>query len=95
MSDIERITVTVTAEMARAVKSAVTAGDYATSSEIIREALRDWRHKRTLRAQQLAELRADIAEGLDDIAAGRVSDFDANQIIEEGKARLRARKSSA
>ena len=95
MSDIERITVTVTAEMARAVKSAVAGGDYATSSEIIREALRDWRHKRTLRAQQLAELRADIAEGLDDIAAGRVSDFDADQIIEEGKERLRARKSSA
>lgn len=95
MSDIERITVTITAEMARVVKSAVSAGDYATSSEIIREALRDWRHKRTLRAQQLTELRADIAEGLDDIAAGRVSDFDADQIIKEGKERLRARKSSA
>ena len=95
MSDIERITVTVTAKMARDVRGAVNAGDYASSSEIIREALRDWRHKRTLRAQQLAELRADIAEGLDDIAARRVSDFDANQIIEEGKARLRARKSSA
>ncbi len=95
MSDIERITVTVTAEMARDVRGAVNAGDYASSSEIIREALRDWRHKRTLRAQQLAELRADIAEGLDDIAAGRVRDFDVDRIVEKGKERLRADESSA
>ena len=46
MSTIERITVTLTAEMAKAVRGAVQAGEYASSSEIFREALRDWRHKR-------------------------------------------------
>ena len=44
MSTIERITITLTAEMAQAVRGAVQAGEYASSSEIIREALRDWRH---------------------------------------------------
>ncbi len=39
----------------------------------------------------LNALRADIKEGLDDIAAGRVSDFDANRIVEEGKRRLARR----
>lgn len=36
----------------------------------------------------LNALRADIQEGLDDIAAGRVSDFDADRIIESRKRRL-------
>ena len=36
----------------------------------------------------LNALRADIKEGLDDIAAGRVSNFDADRIVEEGKRRL-------
>ncbi len=46
MSNIERLTITLTAEMAEAVRTAVQAGEYASSSEIIREALRDWRHNR-------------------------------------------------
>jgi hypothetical protein len=39
----------------------------------------------------LNALRADIKEGLDDIAAGRVSNFDADGIVEEGKRRLARR----
>jgi Arc/MetJ-type ribon-helix-helix transcriptional regulator len=57
MSTIERITITLTAEMAQAVRSAVPAGEYASSSEIIREALRDWRHKRALQERELGELK--------------------------------------
>ena len=38
-------------------------GDYASSSEVIREALRDWKMKRELRLGQLAELKADIDRG--------------------------------
>ena len=44
--------------MAQAVRGAVQADEYASSSEIIREALRDWRHKRALQEQDLGELRA-------------------------------------
>jgi antitoxin ParD1/3/4 len=88
MSNIERITITLTAEMARAVRGAVEAGEYASSSEIIREALRDWRHKRALQERELADLRAKVQEGLDDIAPGRVSDFDAERIIAKGAEQL-------
>jgi len=42
MGDIERLTITLPAEMAELVKGAVDDGDYASSSEVIREALRDW-----------------------------------------------------
>jgi len=44
MSEIERMTITMPAEMAAVVKSAVDAGDYASTSEIVRAALRVVRH---------------------------------------------------
>ena len=48
MAEIERMTITLPMEMAGAVKAAVEGGDYASSSEVVREALRDWRTKRAL-----------------------------------------------
>jgi antitoxin ParD1/3/4 len=45
---LDRITIKLTVEMAQAVRGTVQAGEYASSSEIVREALRDWRHKRAL-----------------------------------------------
>jgi len=88
MSTIERMTITLTAEMAQSVRLAVEAGEYASSSEIIREALRDWRHKRALQEQELGELRAKVQEGLVDIEAGRVRDFDPERIISRGEQQL-------
>jgi antitoxin ParD1/3/4 len=95
MNTMERITITLTPEMARTLRGAVEAGEYASSSEIIREALRDWRHKRALQAQELADLRAAVQEGLDDIEAGRVRDFDAERIIRQGEERLQRRAASS
>ncbi len=66
MSTIERITITLTAEMAQAVRGAVQACEYASSSEIIRETLRDWRHQRALQERELGELRAQVQEALAD-----------------------------
>ncbi len=95
MSDIKRMTITVTAEMARAVRDAVKHGDYASSSEIVREALRDWQHKRRLREGELEQLRADVGQGLEDLRAGRTRNFDADRIVEKGEARLAGREPSA
>ena len=91
MSTIERITITLTAEMAQTVRGAVQAGEYVSSSEIVREALRDWRHKRALLAQALGELRAKVQEDLADIGASRVHDFDAERIIGKGEGQLQGR----
>jgi len=95
MSTIERITITLTSEMAHVVRSAVQAGEYASSSEIIREALRDWRHKKALQEQELRELRAKVRQGLDDIEAGRVYDFDSERIIRKGEEQLQHPEPSA
>ena len=95
MSEIERMTVTMPVEMAAAVKSAVDAGDYASTSEVVRAALRDWKMKRALQIEELAALKADIDAGLADVAAGRLEDFDAARIVARGRKLLADRSPSA
>ena len=94
MADIERMTITMPTEMAAIVKNAVDTGDYASSSEVVRAALRDWKLKRTLQLEELATLKADIDVGLADIAAGRVHDFEIDHIVERGRKLLASRSSS-
>jgi len=91
MAEIERMTITLPSDMAAVVKGAVEGGDYASSSEVVREALRDWKMKRALQLQELASLKADIDRGLSDFAEGRVQDFDSARIIERGRKLLAGR----
>ena len=94
MSEIERLTITLPADMAAVVKGAVSVGDYASTSEVIREAIRDWKMKRALQLQELSALKADIDKGLADVAAGRVKKFDPDNIIERGRKLLASRTPS-
>ena len=95
MAEIERMTITLPADMAAVVKSAVNGGDYASTSEVVREALRDWKTKRALQIQELAALKAEIDKGLADLAEGRVKDFDTDRVIERGRQLLASRSRSA
>ena len=64
MSAIERLTITVPAEMAATVRLAVDAGDYASTSEVVREALRDWVRQHDAERRELETLREAIRVGL-------------------------------
>jgi antitoxin ParD1/3/4 len=64
MSKLERITVTMPAEMAAKLRAAVDDGSYATSSEIVREAVRAWVEKEERRELALSQFRAEIEKGL-------------------------------
>lgn len=94
MPGIQRLTITLPADMAAVVKGAVEDGDYASTSEVVREALRDWKMKRALQLQEVAALKADIDRGLADVAEGRVQDFEADRIIARGKQLLASRSRS-
>ena len=94
MAEIERLTITLPSDMAAAIKGAVNGGDYASTSEVVREAVRDWKMKRALQLQELAALKAEIDRGLADVAEGRVQDFDADRIIERGRKLLASRSPS-
>jgi antitoxin ParD1/3/4 len=72
MPTIEKLSIALPSEMAALVRRAVDVGEYSSNSEVIRDALRDWTHKRNLREQGLTQLRkqwqqavADESEGLD------------------------------
>ena len=88
------MTVTLPSDMVSVVEAAVANGDYASSSDIVCEALHEWTSKRMDQAQELASLKSDIELGLTDIAEGRVRDFDITRIVEQGRKLLTARSIS-
>ena len=63
MSKIERLTVTMPIEMAATLRESVDGGEYASTSEIVREAVRDWTRKRDAEHLAHLELRALIRAG--------------------------------
>ncbi len=65
MSKVAKLSIALTGEMAEAVRVAVQAGDYASTSEVIRDALRDWSEKRQDRAAAIAHARRLIQDGLE------------------------------
>lgn len=74
MTTAEKISIALPPEMVHIVRSAVATGEYASSSEVIRDALRDWTYKRSLRQQGLAELRRLWQEALNDKTPGSSAD---------------------
>lgn len=68
----QKLSISVTGEHARLIEDAVESGDYASTSEVIRDALRDWRVKRALGAlwdEGLLSGTADESETMADIKA--------------------------
>ena len=63
MPDIHKISVALTGEQIAALEAAVDAGEYATTSEIVREAIREWQFKRELRQEDIRRLRQLWDEG--------------------------------
>lgn len=62
MGKVEKISIALTDEMLTLVKEAVSSGDYASSSEVIREALREWKSRRTRERAAIDELRELVRE---------------------------------
>ena len=57
MPSVEKISIALPPEMVAQLRQAVETGEYASSSEVVRDALRAWNHKRQLRQNGIAELR--------------------------------------
>ncbi|UOA33751.1 Putative nickel-responsive regulator (plasmid) [Sulfitobacter sp. DSM 110093] len=75
MPSAERMTITLPSDMAETLRQTVAGGEYASTSEIVREALRDWTRSRDAELRDLEALRSAIKAGLDSglgIPAGQV-----------------------
>jgi len=84
---ISKLSVALTPELAELVHQAVAGGDYASGSEVIREALREWKLRRRLGHDEQSELRRLWAEGL---ASGPGRFGDIEDIKREARRRLDA-----
>jgi antitoxin ParD1/3/4 len=87
MANVEKISIALPADMATLVRKAVETGDYASSSEVIREALREWKARRAARSEAVSELRRLWEEGID---SGRSAALDMAAIKKRGRQRLQA-----
>ena len=86
MPAVERMTITMPAELAETLRQTVAGGEYASTSEVVREALRDWTRRRDAERQDLEALRAAIKAGLDSGPA-----LPADQVFAELRARYAAK----
>ncbi len=84
MATVEKITIALTPEMAGFIRGAVAAGEYASTSEAIRDAVREWKERRDLLGYTVEELRGLVREGLESGPSHRAS-------MEEVKAEARRR----
>ena len=85
MPEVQKISIALTAEQIGTLKAAVETGEYATTSEIVREALRDWQFKRELRQEDLRRLRQLWDQGK---ASGTATKIDFDDARRQARIRL-------
>ncbi|MGD0735225.1 MAG: type II toxin-antitoxin system ParD family antitoxin [Terracidiphilus sp.] len=70
MPSVEKISIALPHEMVSLVRQVVESGEYASNSEVVRDALRDWTHRRTLRQQGIEELRKVWQQAIENRSPG-------------------------
>jgi antitoxin ParD1/3/4 len=70
MPNVEKISIALPPEMVAILRQAVETGEYASSSEVVRDALRDWTQKRSSRQQGIDELRQVWRQAMEDKMSG-------------------------
>jgi antitoxin ParD1/3/4 len=66
MQTAEKISVTMTPEMMRIIRESVEAGEYASTSEAMRDAVRVWQRDRNEHGERLSAIRARVRRSFDD-----------------------------
>jgi len=87
MATVEKITIALTSEMAGFVRRAVDSGEYASTSEAIRDAVREWQQRRDLLGYTVEDLRKLTQEGEE---SGESTRSSMAEIKAEARRRLKA-----
>ena len=83
MANVEKLSVALTPDVVAEVRAAVEHGDYGSVSEVVRDALRDWRMRRRIETLATEDLRQLIREGIDSGPS-----LDADEVFGRLRARL-------
>lgn len=86
MSSVDKISIALPPEMVASVRKAVATGEYASSSEVIRDALRAWTHKRELQQNGIAQLRQLWQQSRKDQSEGVPTDAILDQLEQKYQA---------
>jgi antitoxin ParD1/3/4 len=62
----EKLSITLPTEMVNLIKTRVEAGDYASTSEVLRAAMRVWMRQEEEHQERIASIRARVKTSLDD-----------------------------
>jgi antitoxin ParD1/3/4 len=66
METAEKLSITMTPAMLRAVRASVEAGEYASTSEAVRDAIRLWQRERDEHAERMAGIRDRVRHSVED-----------------------------
>lgn len=66
MQSAEKVSITMTPDMLRVVRESVEAGEYASTSEALRDAVRVWQRQRIEDAERLEAIRARVKRSVED-----------------------------
>lgn len=90
MPQVEKRSIALSPELAAAVDRAVAGGEYGNVSEVIRDALRQWKERRELYGYTVDELRRLVDEGM-----GSGTPIDGEAAFAQIRARLAKKHGSA
>jgi antitoxin ParD1/3/4 len=89
MTSVSKVSIALSKEHIELAKGAVASGRYASVSEVVREALREWEIRQPLRKAEVERLRKAWDEG---IASGPPEPFDIEEIKREARLSFEAAK---
>jgi antitoxin ParD1/3/4 len=92
MATVEKLSIALTSELAADIREAIATGEYASTSEVVRDALRAWKQIRQGREIAIDELRRLWRDGND---SGQGQPLDAEDIKRRGRERLAAHKAAS
>ena len=81
-------------EVARFVKKKLDSGEYSSAGAVIAHAVRVYKNVEKWLPSAQDDLRREIQIGLDDVEAGRVSEWNVGEMKERLRQRLKRRKAS-
>lgn len=87
MSNVEKLSIALTSQQADILREAVDSGEYASASEVVREAMRAWQDKWEARKSEIRRLRGLWDDGK---ASGASRTLDLTELREEARNALKS-----